>query len=237
MNLFSNWIWHTPAPNEEGIIIDVVAQNLNILANMFWGVIAGMLLSIGYVIANKNRKISKNFVITVFLLPAIMTVVIPFIASDLKKAVSLAGIFALVRFRSIPGDSKDILYVFLSLAVGIVIGLNNYIVAFVLAIVISVGFIIMQRCWKVDNQQLLKITIPEDMNYKDVFEDIFEKYTNSHMVKNVKTSNMGTLFTISYIIKPKKDMDTKAFIDELRVRNGNLTIVIENPDDMQVPML
>lgn len=237
MNLFENWTWHLPEAIEENTAAALYSQNMNILANLFWGIVAGAILALGYTIANRKKKISKNFVITIFLLPAIMTVVIPFIASDLKKAVSLAGIFALVRFRSIPGDSKDILYVFLSLSVGIVIGLNNYLVAFVLAIVVSVAFVLLERLWKNQDMQILKITIPEDMDFKDAFTDIFEKYLVKQDVKNVKTSNMGTLFTISYSIQPKKDINTKAFIDELRTRNGNLNIIIENPDNMQIPVL
>ena len=201
------------------------------------GLIAGVIIALGYVIANKKQKFSKNFVITVFLMPAIMTVVIPFIATDLKKAVSLAGIFALVRFRSIPGDSKDILYVFFSLSVGIVIGLNSYLVAFALALTVSILFVLVERLWNIEDKQILKITIPEDMNYKDVFNDVFDKYLVKYGVKNVRTSNMGTLFTISYWIQPKKGMDDKAFIDELRTRNGNLNIIIENPEDQQVPVL
>lgn len=208
-----------------------------IMFNILLGLIAGVLITISYVLGSKDKKYSKNFAITIFLLPAIMTVVIPFIATDLKKAVSLAGIFALVRFRSIPGDSKDILYIFFTLAVGIVMGLNNYVLAFVLTIVVGVLYVILQRNWKVAEQQVLKITIPEDMDYNGVFDDIFKKYTVKHSVKNVKTSNMGTLFTISYNITPKADINTKAFIDEIRTRNGNLNVILENPDDLQAQTL
>ena len=209
----------------------------NILFNMFLGLIARVIIAFGYITANRNQKFSKNFVITVLLMPAIMTVIIPFIASDLKKTLSLAGIFALVRFRSIPGDSKDILYVFFSLSVGVIIGLNSYFIAFVLVLTITLLFAVISLIWKVEEKQILKITIPEDMNYKDVFTDILDKYLEKYGVKNVKTSNMGTLFTISYWIQPKKDIDTKAFIDELRTRNGNLNIIIENPDDQLIPVL
>ncbi len=215
----------------------VTAEDLNIVFNMVLGLLAGIIISGGYILANKERKFSKNFVITVLILPLIMTIVIPFIASDLKKTLSLAGVFALVRFRSIPGDSKDILYVFFSIASGLLIGLNSYFLGFVLVIVVTVLFVLASRLWNVEDKKILKITIPEDMNYKDVFNDIFDKYLVKHGVKNVKTSNMGTLFTISYWVQPKKDIDTKAFIDELRTRNGNLNIIIENPEDEQVPVL
>lgn len=215
----------------------VNAEKANILFNMILGLFAGIIITSSYVLANKGERYSKNFAVTVLILPVIMTVVIPFIATDLKKMLSLAGVFALVRFRSIPGDSKDILFIFFSLSVGLIIGLNDYFLGFVLAISVSVLFVLVTRFWKASGKQVLKITIPEDMNYKEVFDSIFEKYLVRHAVKNVRTSNMGTLFTISYWVEPKPGMDAKAFIDELRTRNGNLSIILENPDDMEVPVL
>ena len=213
------------------------AEAKNILFNMILGFIAGIIIAIGYIIANKEQKFSKNFVITIFLLPIIMVFIMPYLASDLKKTVSLAGIFALVRFRSIPGNSKDILYVFFSISTGLLIGLNNYLIGFAMVFVISVLFILVSRFWHALDKQVLKITIPEDMNYQDVFNDIFDKYLVSYSVKNVRTSNMGTLFTISYWIQTKKGIDVKAFIDELRTRNGNLNIIIENSDIQEMPVL
>lgn len=215
----------------------ITEETLTIMFGMLMGLAGGILISLGYIAANKEKKFSKNFVITILLIPVIMSVIIPFIATDLKKTLSLAGVFALVRFRSIPGDSKDILYVFFAAAAGLMIGLGEYFLGFVMIVLISVIFVLISRNWKVNNKQILKITIPEDMNYKDVFTDLFEKYLTKWGIKNVKTSNMGTLFTISYWVEPKKDIDTKVFIDELRTRNGNLNIIIENPDDMLAPVL
>ncbi len=215
----------------------ITQDSIHILFSMLMGLLSGGIIAAGYLGANWGRKFSKNFAITVLLLPVIMAVIIPFVATDLKKTLSLAGVFALVRFRSIPGDSKDILYVFLAAAAGLVIGLGEYFLGFALVISISLFFVIFTRIWKVEHKQILKITIPEDMNYKDVFNDVFEKYLLKYAVKNVKTSNMGTLFTISYWVQPKAGCDTKAFIDELRTRNGNLNIILENPDDQLVPVL
>ena len=215
----------------------ITPEKANIVFNMLLGLIAGIIITSGYILANKNKRFSKNFAITVLLLPVIMTIVIPFIATDLKKTLSLAGVFALVRFRSIPGDSKDILYVFFSIAVGLIIGLNDYFLGFMMTIVVTLLFVLLSRFWKDNQKQVLKITIPEDMNYKDVFNDIFEKYLLKYDVKNVRTSNMGTLFTIAYWIQPKANADIKAFIDELRTRNGNLNIILENSDDEQIPVL
>lgn len=218
-----------------GFMID--ADSISILFSMVMGLVAGAIIACGYVAANSGKRYSRNFVITVLLLPVIMAIIIPYIATDLKKTLSLAGVFALVRFRSIPGDSKDILYTFFAAAAGLVIGLGSYFIGFVLVIVVSVFFVLMTRLWHVAEKQVLKITIPEDMNYKDVFTDIFDRYLEKYGVKNVKTSNMGTLFTISYWVQPKADMDSKALIDELRTRNGNLNIILENPDDQLVPVL
>ena len=218
-----------------GFIIN--EESKSILFSMVMGLVAGSVIASGYVLASMGKKFSKNFVITVLLLPVIMAIIIPFIATDLKKTLSLAGVFALVRFRSIPGDSKDILYTFFAAAAGLVVGLGSYAIGFALVFFVSALFVLLSRTWKVEEKQVLKITIPEDMNYKDVFTEIFERYLLKYGVKNVKTSNMGSLFTISYWIQPKKDCDTKAFIDELRTRNGNLSIILKNPDDQLVPVL
>ena len=219
----------------QGFII--TQDSIQVLFNMLMGLAVGAIISAGYCAANWGRRFSKNFAITVLLLPVIMAVIIPFIATDLKKTLSLAGVFTLVRFRSIPGDSKDILYVFLSAAGGLVVGLGEYFLGFAMVLFISVLFVLLARSWKVEHKQILKITIPEDMNYKDVFTDVFARYLEKYAVKNVKTSNMGTLFTISYLVQPKSGCDTKAFIDELRTRNGNLNIILENPDDQLLPVL
>jgi len=214
---------------KQGFTLD--AKTTEMLINMIIGTFAGALISVCYALAHKDKNYSKQFVITILLLPIVMTIVIPLISTDLKKAVSLAGIFALVRFRSVPGDSKDILYVFFTLAVGIAIALNYYIAAFFLVILVSVLFILLERIIDVRKDELLKITIPEDMNYKNAFDDIFEKYLDSYKLREVRTTNMGTLFMISYKIKPKSQADIKAFIDEIRTRNGNLNVIIAEPDD------
>ena len=140
-----------------------------------------------------------------------------------------------MRLAVVVFDRK--IYVFFSISTGLLIGLNNYLVGFAMVFVISALFILVSRFWHSLDKQVLKITIPEDMNYQDVFNDIFDKYLTSYSVKNVRTSNMGTLFTISYWIQTKKGIDVKAFIDELRTRNGNLNIIIENSDIQEIPVL
>lgn len=212
---------------------NVGQDEIKILLSLVVSFFAGIVISAGYIIGNRKRHFSKNFAVTLVLLPMIIAVVIPFIATDLKKTLSLAGIFALIRFRSVPGDSKDILYVFFCLSVGLIIGVGNYVIALATTLVITLLYILIQKRWNRNEEQVLKVSIPEDMNYKDVFNDIFEKYLSKHSVRAVRTTNMGTLFQISYNIVAKKDADMKSFIDELRTRNGNLNIIIENPDDAE----
>ena len=207
-------------------------QDLTILTNMLFALIAGILIAIGYCISQKRKSFSKSLIATILLLPIVVAVVIPLIATDLKKALSLAGIFALVRFRSVPGEAKDIFYIFFTLTVGVAIALNYYIVAYALLVIVSAFYIVMSRFIKFSDDQILRITIPEDMNYNGVFDDIFEKYLSKAELTDVKTSNMGTLFTISYSIHLKDEMKTKEMIDELRTRNGNLTVVVQMDPQM-----
>lgn len=207
-------------------------QDLTILTNMLFALIAGILIAAGYCISQKRKSYSKSLIATILLLPIVVAVVIPLIATDLKKALSLAGIFALVRFRSVPGEAKDIFYIFFTLTVGVAIALSYYVVAFVLLFIVSVFYIVMSRFVSFSEDQILRITIPEDMNYNGVFDDIFEKYLSKAELTDVKTSNMGTLFIISYSIHLKDETKTKEMIDELRTRNGNLTVVVQMDPQM-----
>lgn len=212
-------------------LFSVGAKDYEILLNIGISFIAGVIIAIGYCLGKNKRGYSKNFLATIILLPIVVVVVIPLIAADLKKALSLAGIFALVRFRSVPGDSKDIFYIFFTLTVGVAIALNYYLVSFVLLFFVSILFVLINRYVKINDAQLLKITIPEDMNYNGAFDDIFTKYLVKSDLKDVKTSNMGTLFTVSYSVELKDEALAKQMIDELRTRNGNLNIILQlDPD-------
>lgn len=202
-------------------------SDIKILINMALALIAGMIIAAGYVLGKKKKGFTKSFVITIILLPVVVTVIIPIIASDLKKAVSLAGVFALVRFRSLPGDAKDIFYIFFSLTVGVAIAMQYYVISCVLLFIVTAIYILMEQKMKDKIQQVLKITIPEDMNYNGAFDDIFQNYLDEFQLKNVKTSNMGTLFTLTYKVALKDSLMAKQMIDELRTRNGNLNIILQ----------
>lgn len=217
-------------------LFSVGAKDIEILFNIVVAFVSGIIIVLGYNLSKQKKGVSKSFVATILLLPMVVVVVIPLIATDLKKALSLAGIFALVRFRSIPGDSKDIFYIFFTLAVGVAIALNYYLVAAVLILVVSVIFILVNRFMKFSEDQLLKITIPEDMNYNGAFDDIFTKYFTKAELSDVKTSNMGTLFIVSYSVHMKDEAQAKEMIDEIRTRNGNLNVVLQMDPELYMKL-
>ena len=199
------------------------------LAYMLSAVILGFLISIIYILITEKTRRSFSFIISLVMLPAIVSVVIVLIGSDVARAFSIAGVFALVRFRSVPGDSKDISLVFLAMATGLATGLGYLTLAFsvilILGIIIVIGFKIIAKCVHLTEKQL-RILIPEDMNYQDAFDDLFAIYTKEVKLVKVKTTNMGTLYELTYDVQMKNGIDEKKFIDELRCRNGNLNIIL-----------
>ena len=199
------------------------------IIRMFAALIAGGFISLSYIHSDKRQKYSSNFAMTVIILPAIVSVVITLIGSDLAKAISLGGVCALVRFRSVPGDSRDIAYVFFAMVVGLAIGMYCYAIAFALTAVVAQAFTLLQKMNYAKNKnasEILKITVPEDLNFKDAFTDLFNEYLDKYTISSIRTTNMGTLYQITYDVIPKEGIDEKAFIDALRVKNGNLNIIL-----------
>lgn len=189
--------------------------------------LVGLAISGIYYFTTTVKSRSVNFLISLIILPAIVAIVILLVGENVARAFSLAGIFTLVRFRSIPGDSKDITFVFLSMAVGLSMGLGYLTLGAVITVIMgAVLFAAHKLGYGMDRQKekRLKITIPEDMNYQDAFEDLFRKYTDHCEMIRVKTTNMGTLFELSYDVIMKKDVSEKEFIDLIRCRNANLNI-------------
>lgn len=198
-----------------------------VLEIILMAVITGMILSCCYIFTQKKGSYTKDFVVALAMLPMIVSIVIVLVGNSVARAFSLAGAFALVRFRSAPGSAKDIAVVFLAMATGLACGLG-YVVFAVIFMVIACALLMVLSLTsfgeRVNNEKQLKITIPEDLNYDGVFDEVFDKYADKTLLKNVKTTNMGTLYELTYIISLKKDVKEKELIDDLRCRNGNLTI-------------
>jgi hypothetical protein len=199
------------------------------LAALGASLVLGLLISLVYLKTHKEEGYSVGFTVTLIMLPAIISVIIMLVGNNVARAFSLAGAFSLIRFRSAPGDPKDIAYVFFTLAVGLACGMGYIAYAVVFAIILCIVMIILNEINfakpKTTNLQL-KITIPEDLNFQELFDDILIRYTNSWSLKRIKTSDFGTIFEVVYSISLKSSSDQKKFIDELRCRNGNLNITL-----------
>lgn len=179
--------------------------------------------------SDKNRRYSVNMAVTLVILPAIVAIVIMLVGSNIARAFSLAGAFALVRFRSVPGDSKDIASVFYAMAIGLAAGMGYLIYAAISAVIIGAVYFTLVRsgfAHKRLNYKELKITIPENMNYNNAFEDLFNEYTSNIKLDKIRTTNLGTLYELTYHITMKPNVDEKEFIDSIRCRNGNLNIIL-----------
>ncbi|MHB8128681.1 MAG: DUF4956 domain-containing protein [Mobilitalea sp.] len=193
----------------------------------------GIVISVAYIITTSRKDRSPNFAMSMIILPTIVAVVILLIGGNLARAFSMAGIFTIVRFRSVPGDSKDISFVFLSMAVGLAVGLGYLTLSVLIAVVICIVIIVINKSgygMSKQKEKRLKIIIPEDMNYQGAFDDLFTKYTIYCEMQKVKTTNMGTLFELSYDVIMKDNLSEKEFIDSIRCRNGNLNIQLSIKD-------
>ena len=182
-----------------------------------------------FIYSYKNSS-SQSFVITLALLPAIVCTVIMLVNGNVGTGVAVAGAFSLVRFRSIPGTAKEISMLFLAMGTGLITGMGYIGYAFLFALILGLAFILFTHLgldrMKPCREKILRITIPEDLDYNELFDDLFEKYTTHSDTISVKTSNMGSMFKLTYNITLKDPANEKEFIDALRCRNGNLEISI-----------
>lgn len=179
-----------------------------------------------------RHKYSKNFVVTLALLPLIVQVVIMLVNGNLGAGIAVMGVFNLVRFRSVPGSAKDIASVFLAMAIGLACGMGYLGIAVVFTIIVgivNIVYVISPLGREQQQQKVLKITVPEDLNYEGVFNPVLEKYASTHSLESVQTTNMGSLFQLEYSLRLKEAGTEKSLIDELRVLNGNCKIFFGQP--------
>lgn len=187
------------------------------------GILAAVLYRLG------TKRYSKSLVITLIVLPTLVQTVIMMVNGSVGAGIAVMGAFSLVRFRSAPGSAKDISFIFYAMCIGLATGMGYIAFAVLLAVIVGAALAILSfiPAFKSNRKRkLLRITIPEDMNYTDAFTDIFDEYLTSNELVSVKTTAMGTLFDLRYEIVEKDASREKELIDKLRTRNGNLTISI-----------
>ncbi len=199
-------------------------------------VVLGLLIALCYM--KTCKKHNAGFVTTIALLPAVVQIVIMLVNGNLGAGVAVAGAFSLVRFRSIPGTAREICMIFIALAAGLATGMGYLAFAVCFVIVTALLALIYAKMGLGEKaskgKKSLVIVIPETLNYTEVFDDLFKEYTESNELVSVKTTNMGSLFKLSYEVKLKDASREKEFIDALRTRNGNLEIQCAKLPDNQI---
>ena len=198
---------------------------------IFAALILGVLTALVFSFRNRH---SGSLILALAVLPPIVTLVIMMVNGNIGAGLAVAGTFSLVRFRRAPGTAREICGLFMSTAIGITCGMGYIGIAAVFFLVMAV-FLVVLSVFRFGetaaSSRQLKITIPENLDYDGLFDDIFEKYTSHHELVRVKTTNMGTLYELTYSINLKTPDVSKQFIDEIRCRNGNLNIICGRESD------
>ncbi|MBQ9058513.1 MAG: DUF4956 domain-containing protein [Atopobiaceae bacterium] len=193
----------------------------------------GAALVLGFILAfaySFRSRFTRSFLTTLATLPAIVAIVIAMVNGNVGTGVAVAGAFSLVRFRSVAGGARDIAFIFLAMAVGLVCGMGYITYAVIITLIMSAVGMVYQGtgfgALGLRKDRSLRITVPEDFNYTELFDDLLDRYTNSSELISVKTTNMGSLYRLNYNVMLKDPAQEREFIDELRCRNGNLEIIM-----------
>ena len=199
--------------------------NGTLLLSSLVSIILGAIIAASF---NFRNKKSKGFLMTLSVLPFIVQIVIMLVNGNVGTGVAVMGAFSLVRFRSVPGNAKDICSIFLAMAAGLATGTMHLILASLAVIVVcalNVVYTLIPDSGSAGAEKELTILIPESLDYASVFDDIFDNYTTQNELTQVKTVNMGSLYKLKYTIKLKDKTKEKEMLDEIRVRNGNLEVI------------
>ena len=192
--------------------------------------VLGLAISCTY---QKTGKVSTGFARTLVILPVLVCVVMICVNGNLGASVAVMGAFSLIRFRSLQGTARDIAYIFLAMSVGIAISVGQPLYAVVITVLVCLVMALLsviKFADKPNNERELRITIPEDLDYNDIFDDIFARFTKGVKLVRVKTTNMGSMYEITYRVELLDERQIKEMIDEIRVRNGNLNVVLGRCD-------
>ncbi len=192
----------------------------------------GLLLTLAYTV---KTRYTKGFVATIALLPAIVCAIIMVVNGNIGAGVAVAGVFSLVRFRSVPGTAREIGVLFLAMGAGLITGMGQFLYAALFTVILAAAMMLFNHVdfgEKKDaaRYKVMNITIPEDLDYSGVFDDIFASYTDDCDLIQVKSTNMGSMFRLTYNLTLSNPEKEKEMIDQLRCRNGNLEISVSRQD-------
>lgn len=211
------------------MLYSILAQNgaittAEILICTLVSLVLGLVIAAIYMYKNSA---SKPFVVTITLLPVIIQSVIMLVNGNLGTGVAVMGAFSLIRFRSAPGSAREILTIFFTTAVGLACGMGYVVYAALFTLIVGVATVALTLSRFGEGKQSdkrLRITVPEDLDYTHAFDDLFDKFTGSHRLYKVRTTNLGGLYELQYDITLRNMDAEKEMLDEIRRRNGNLTV-------------
>lgn len=196
---------------------------------------AGVALVLGVAIAITHLKTSqttKGFLVTLAVLPLLVMAVMIMINGNLGTSIAILGAFSLIRFRSIQGRAKDLLSVFFAMMVGLALGMGHILFAVTISVIAIIAIVLFSCTHLLEpdsKDRVLKIVIPEDLDYDEAFMDIFSKYTSRAKLVRMKTVNMGSLYKLTYDVKLRRGVKEKEFLDEIRIKNSNLKVLLSEP--------
>lgn len=216
--------------NIESIIIGQFTF-LILLAIMGVSLLCGMILALVYMFVNRKEGYSNGLAITLAILPIIIGVIVLLVNKNWAAALTLGGAFTIIRFRTTQSNPKDLTFVFAALGAGLAAGMGFVLAAVILSVAVCVVYVVLNLIGFAtphNPKMMLKITIPESLNYVGVFDEVFAKYLSAWRLEKVKSSNFGTMFDLSFVVTFKKETNQKEFLDDLRTLNGNLNIMLQN---------
>ena len=194
--------------------------------------VLGLIMALAYGFKNEH---TKSFLVTLALLPAVVCVVIMMVNGNIGAGVAVAGAFSLVRFRSAPGSAKEIVTIFLAMGAGLIAGMGYLGFAALFTVIMCAMFLLYNalagNAGSEAVNKTIKITIPEDLDYTGAFDDIFAEYTKKNELVKVKTTNMGSMFRLTYNVTLRDATREKEMIDRIRERNGNLEIMVSKQEN------
>ncbi|AOY78261.1 DUF4956 domain-containing protein [Clostridium formicaceticum] len=211
--------------NEIGTITTLREVIITILISF----LLGWMISYTYIKTYKGRFYSQTFAQTLIIVGVVISIIIVAIGSNIARAFSLAGALSIIRFRSTIGDPRDIAFIFFVLGAGLASGAGLFIPAIVfVAMLCGLIFILYNLDYgaKKEKQKILKIMVPENLNFEGLFDDLLEKYLEEFSLMSIRTTNLGTMFELMYSIKSREGTEEKALMDDIRSRNGNLNVII-----------
>lgn len=211
--------------NEIGTITTI----REVIITIFISFILSLIISYTYIKTYKGRLYSQTFAQTLVILGVVISIIIVAIGSNIARAFILSGALSIIRFRSAIGDPKDIAFIFFVLGAGLAAGAGLFLPAIIFVVLLSALIFLLYSLDFGNNKgknKMLKITVPENLNYEGLFDDILEKYLEEFTLMKVQTTELGTMFELVYSIVNKADGNEKDMIDDIRSRNGNLKVIL-----------